>query len=361
MCLHPIALHDKNARRRRRSHLTTLTISMLGEPLARIRTIKPDFFTSLTIGALSKQARLTFIGMWTHVDDEGRCVDDARLIKAAVWPLDDDVTVADVEADLQALATVECSDGTPGLIVRYAVGGRRYLAVRAWKEHQRIDKPTKSKLPARPDPAPDGPSGGETGVADDSRKAPGGLPEGSRLEGNREQGREGEQGEERTSVPAVGGPTVRNARANGTAPSAQPRRSPTVSSLTARSLIAEIPRYRDPMVKPWFRRQLIEMADVALAAGLGREAIVAYAGQVIAEGTYRQHQHIPEFRAALARLGRDVELGHACPACARDPEGAFCCVTPEQAERPWTAGDQAALERVLDQLGATVDELAREA
>ena len=57
--------------------------------MARIRSIKPEFFTSLTIADLTVEQRLTFIGLWTHVDDEGRCVDDSRLIKAAIWPLDD--------------------------------------------------------------------------------------------------------------------------------------------------------------------------------------------------------------------------------------------------------------------------------
>ncbi|MDG4796197.1 hypothetical protein [Micromonospora sp. WMMD1082] len=114
--------------------------------MARIRTIKPDFFTSLTIADLSLHARLTFIGLWTHVDDSGRCVDDARLIKAAVWPLDDRVS-ADVERDLRELSEAS-------LIVRYEVGGRGYLAVRTWDEHQRINRPTKSKLPEPPSAPP---------------------------------------------------------------------------------------------------------------------------------------------------------------------------------------------------------------
>jgi hypothetical protein len=107
--------------------------------MARIRTIKPDFFSSLTIAALPLEARLTFIGLWTHVDDEGRCVDDARLVKAALWPLDDR-TAANVETDLQALSEAS-------LITRYTVDGRAYLQVRGWDEHQRINRPTPSRLP----------------------------------------------------------------------------------------------------------------------------------------------------------------------------------------------------------------------
>ncbi|MEU9333180.1 hypothetical protein AB0D49_08440 [Streptomyces sp. NPDC048290] len=108
--------------------------------MARIRTIKPEFFTSLTVADLPLTARLTFIGLWTHVDDAGRCVDDARLIKAAVWPLDDR-TSADVESDLKALTE-------SSLITRYTLNQKRYIAVTGWDEHQRINRPTPSRLPA---------------------------------------------------------------------------------------------------------------------------------------------------------------------------------------------------------------------
>jgi hypothetical protein len=114
--------------------------------MARIRTIKPEFFTSLTIADLPLTARLTFIGLWTHADDEGRCVDEPRLIRAAVWPLDDR-TAAEVEDDLHALDDAS-------LIVRYQHAGRRYLAVRSWREHQKIDRPKASKLPALEDGTP---------------------------------------------------------------------------------------------------------------------------------------------------------------------------------------------------------------
>lgn len=107
--------------------------------MARIRTIKPEFFTSLRVAELKPVVRLTFIGLWTHVDDEGRCVDDARLVKAAVSPLER--TVAAIEADLKCLVR-------HGLVHRYEVAGRGYLQVVGWAEHQRINRPTKSKFPA---------------------------------------------------------------------------------------------------------------------------------------------------------------------------------------------------------------------
>jgi hypothetical protein len=110
--------------------------------MARIRTVKPSFFKSLTVTALPKPTRLTWIGLWTYADDAGRGVDDARLIKAELWPLDDDYTAKKVEKDMQLLEA-------NGSIRRYVVDGRRYFAVVEWK-HQRIDKPTPSTLPTPP-------------------------------------------------------------------------------------------------------------------------------------------------------------------------------------------------------------------
>ncbi|MGQ4353221.1 hypothetical protein [Streptomyces drozdowiczii] len=133
--------------------------------MARIRTIKPDFFTSLTIADLTPEQRLTFIGLWTHVDDEGRCVDDPRLIKAAVWPLDDRNS-GDIEIDLKALS--ECS-----LILRYTLNRKRYLAITNWFEHQRINRPTASKLPAPEDGDPTPPSTPPTRDNRDSRSTHG--------------------------------------------------------------------------------------------------------------------------------------------------------------------------------------------
>lgn len=111
--------------------------------MARIRTVKPGFFTSLPVASVSPRARLLFVGLFTHVDDDGRAVYEPRLIKAAVFPLDDDITASDVASDLEALERA-------GLVSLYTVDGRRYLLVVGFLEHQVINKPSPSKLPAPP-------------------------------------------------------------------------------------------------------------------------------------------------------------------------------------------------------------------
>lgn len=112
--------------------------------MPRIRTIKPTFFTSLAISQLSLDTRLTFIGLWTHCDDAGRCVYEPRLIKAALWPLDDLVTPKRVAEMIEELKLFD-------LIQTYEVDGGQYLQVVGFQEHQRISKPQPSKLPPVPE------------------------------------------------------------------------------------------------------------------------------------------------------------------------------------------------------------------
>lgn len=146
--------------------------------MPRIRTIKPEFFGSLTIGRLSLRARLTAIGLLPYVDDAGRGLDEPRLIKAAVWPLDDEIRHEDVADDLSELEAVRWLERWTD-----EETGRPLLRVRSFLEHQRINRPTPSKLPPSPE---------ELGLIEDSMSAHGGLTEDSPPEGK---GRERNGGE----------------------------------------------------------------------------------------------------------------------------------------------------------------------
>lgn len=108
--------------------------------MARIRTIKPDFFKSETLEDLSDFEKLLFIGLWTYADDEGRGAENARLIRAELFPLRDDLTTEMITDALEHLATV-------GVITRYEVHNKRFFFVAGWDEHQRINRPKKSVLP----------------------------------------------------------------------------------------------------------------------------------------------------------------------------------------------------------------------
>lgn len=107
----------------------------------RIRTIKPEFFSSETVAQLPFTDRLLFIGLWSWCDDEGRGRANAALIKAALFPLDHEITAMMVAEGLERLRSL-------GLIRLYAIDGKTLLEVAGFGEHQRISHPLTSRLPA---------------------------------------------------------------------------------------------------------------------------------------------------------------------------------------------------------------------
>lgn len=133
--------------------------------MARIRSIKPGFCTDETIAELSIPCRLHFVMLWTHCDDHGRCVDNLRLIKAALWPLDDAVTIDHIEGWMAELADAE-------RIIRYTVDDRKYVQVVKWSKHQHPSKPQPSEIPPPP--------GADPGLLDDETPGQPHNPEHSR-------------------------------------------------------------------------------------------------------------------------------------------------------------------------------------
>lgn len=112
--------------------------------MARIRTIKPELFSSESLASVSLTAERTFVGLFTQADDHGRHRDHAAIIAGVLWPLRPEHTPLDVENDLQQLAEA-------GLICRYTTpDGKQYLHIVTWYEHQKINRPSPSRLPACP-------------------------------------------------------------------------------------------------------------------------------------------------------------------------------------------------------------------
>lgn len=106
----------------------------------RIRTIKPDIFASEDVTALSWGARWTFVGLLSYADDKGRARDDARLIKAAIWPIEDAVTPEVIRAHLDEIEK-------RSMICFYQIDDKRFFHLVHFGEHQKINRPTPSKLP----------------------------------------------------------------------------------------------------------------------------------------------------------------------------------------------------------------------
>ncbi len=116
-----------------------------GKSMARIRTIKPEFPQSESMGRVSRESRLCFILLFTLADDAGRLRGNSRMLASLLFPYDDDAK-KHIESWLTELEREKC-------ICRYTIDDDQYIQINQWLKHQKIDKPTASKIPPPPDSA----------------------------------------------------------------------------------------------------------------------------------------------------------------------------------------------------------------
>lgn len=106
--------------------------------MARMRMLKPGFFTNDELAKITPLGRLLFQGLWCLADREGRLEDRPQRIKAEVLPYDK----ARVDELLRTL-------NERGFIVRYEIDGRRYIQVSNFLRHQSPNiKEAESTIPA---------------------------------------------------------------------------------------------------------------------------------------------------------------------------------------------------------------------
>lgn len=139
----------------------------------RIRTIKPEFFSSERIALLSDAAKVTLMGLLCEADDYGVARAHPGLLKGHIWPLADHVTAATVAAHLE-----EFLEARPRPLIRlFDAEGLTWIHVTGFGEHQTVNRPSKRRNPSPP-PV--------------SVSPPGALPEPSPMEMEMEVEMEGE-------------------------------------------------------------------------------------------------------------------------------------------------------------------------
>jgi len=94
--------------------------------MARIRTIKPDFYLDDKLAELDPYTRIVFSGLWTQADREGKLKDEPKKLKVILLPYDN----KDMDKMLGNL-------NDSGFITRYGVGGKKYIKINNFLEHQR--------------------------------------------------------------------------------------------------------------------------------------------------------------------------------------------------------------------------------
>ena len=106
--------------------------------MPRKRMIDPEFWSDEEIGSWSHSARLFYIGLWNFADDEGRFKAHPNLLKSQIFPYDSKGNIEKLKKEVSSK------------IQWYDVNGSKYGYIRNFLKHQRIDRPTASKLPIPP-------------------------------------------------------------------------------------------------------------------------------------------------------------------------------------------------------------------
>lgn len=106
--------------------------------MARIRTIKPEFWTDEDLSEVSEPACLLALGLLNYADDEGYFNANPKLIKASVFPLRE----PSVPITVQLRELSDC-----GYISLFSTSdGKNFGVINNFQKHQVINKPKESKI-----------------------------------------------------------------------------------------------------------------------------------------------------------------------------------------------------------------------
>lgn len=120
--------------------------------MARIRSIKPEIWAHEQLGRLSMGARLTFIGLISLADDEGRGRGDSEYLWGQIHGYQGGLRGGGNKARWRRIIgeLEACRDKDGPIVVFYQVCEATYYWLPGFKRQQRIDRPSPSKLPTPP-------------------------------------------------------------------------------------------------------------------------------------------------------------------------------------------------------------------
>lgn len=109
--------------------------------MPRIRSIKPEFWQDTRLARMPSLDRLVYLCLWSMADDEGRLEGDADTVHHFGFPREDSENVRGALANLREQGRIVCYEGSDGIPLVF---------LPTFAKHQRIDKPSPSKLEAPP-------------------------------------------------------------------------------------------------------------------------------------------------------------------------------------------------------------------
>jgi hypothetical protein len=117
--------------------------------MARSRIVKPEFWDDEKLAVnTSRDARLTFIGMWNHSDDYAVVKGHPLWLKNKIFPYDE-IKPPDFLKWLKELEAMHC-------IIPFEADGEKYYYIRTFPKHQTINRPSLQRNPEPPSHILDG-------------------------------------------------------------------------------------------------------------------------------------------------------------------------------------------------------------
>lgn len=111
--------------------------------MARSRLIRPEFLTDEKLSRLSRDSRLTFIGIWICSDDYGVTKGHPKFLKSQIFPYDSikDSTFLGWLKELEKIKA----------ILPFTINNENYYYIRTFSTYQKVDHPSKQRNPTPPD------------------------------------------------------------------------------------------------------------------------------------------------------------------------------------------------------------------
>ena len=136
--------------------------------------VSPEFYTDEKILELPIPARLMFIGIWNHADDEGIIKNSPKQLKVQIYPADEEITLNTIIEYVEMMVNLKLlTKGTN-------IDDSPLLKITKWTDHQKINRPTLSRYVFAPLQITDGSVNAHGSISEDSVSDHGGLIEDSR-------------------------------------------------------------------------------------------------------------------------------------------------------------------------------------
>lgn len=103
--------------------------------MARIRTIKPEFWDDEKLSGISIQAGHTYIALWNFSDDYGVVKGSSAWLKSRIYPYRMDLTFEQFIEWLDELKSLD-------RIRAFTVDGEQFFYMPKFTEHQKINRPS---------------------------------------------------------------------------------------------------------------------------------------------------------------------------------------------------------------------------